>query len=236
MTIIEAIYSVLEGLNISTDDSPISRRSIYFQLKTARSELIKQELNKSRLFDGSLSQTIEGLPMIISDISNGVTNAYPILRSRLPLPEIIESENGLAITGLFLKNGVSITMTDKSTWFAKIRRRYQRSNELIAFIDKKYLWLDGLSDMDETELDLSAYYDDPASVGLYGVQAGCSSADSACKPAYMYDFNLPGYLSRRVIEITIAYYFRKLGVPQDTQNNGRFDIVSPQNNNQNVSS
>lgn len=235
MLIQEPIYSVLEGLNISTDDRPISKRSIYYQLKIIRSELIKQELNQKRLFDGSASQTIENLKMIGADISNGVTRAYPILRSQYPLPEIIESAYGLAVTGLYLKNGTPITLTDKATWYAKTKRRYQRKNELIAFIDNKYLWMDGMSDEDEIPVDLGAYYDDPAAAGLLNARC-CQASDEVCKPAYMYEFHVPGYLSRRIIEMAIGFFGRKLGIPQDNQNNGRFDIVPPQNIQENVSS
>src|SRR4249919_3795342 len=94
MTNNEAIYAVLDGTGLSTDDFPVSKRFVYNELKNARTELIKQELNKNMLFDSASLQTIESVKYERSEI-----NKYGSfgLKSIIPIPKTIEYTNGIAL-------------------------------------------------------------------------------------------------------------------------------------------
>jgi hypothetical protein len=54
MTVKEFISQVYDGTSVSSDDTQISKRFIYAESIPTRAELLKQELNKDRLLDGSL--------------------------------------------------------------------------------------------------------------------------------------------------------------------------------------
>lgn len=220
MTVNHYISQVFDGTNISTDDSGIRKRFVYAELLATRAELVKQEFNKFRLYDGAQSQTLPDFALRLTDIGGAdYHNNYSVMRSVKKVPSIIQHENGLAIDGIFLKNGRTLTFTDKGTWFSKKGRRFtRRDSNLYAFIDKGFLVVDDFTDLMELNVDIHAYFYDPVSVGILG--------GSACTAAFDYDMFIPGHIERRTIEITRAVIFRRLGIPTDVENNSKLDIQS----------
>lgn len=225
MTINELIASVFAGSNISTDDTGISKRWIYNEAKVTRAELIKQELNKQRLYDGTQTQPLQ-LKLSYKDISGSddiIT--YGLLISDEAIPKFIETDTGLALDGIYTKGGRHITFTDKQTWYAKKSRRFARMTDVYAFIYNHHLYVDGFPDMEEFEVDVNGYFDDPVLVGILNdkLNNDCENKEDKCKPAFEQEFYAPTHIERRIIEIVRAVVFRRLGIPTDVENNDKLD-------------
>lgn len=234
MTTIDFISQVMDGTGISTDDTFISRRFVYNEFQMVRAELLKQELNKDRLLDGSFAQTISGFKVRESDISQ--TNRYTtqnVLVSEYEIPKLIEYDKGIALFQVYTMSGDSITITDKTTWKNKIQRRHQPGDIIYGFVDKNRLVLSGIDDLEEMELDIVGFFFDPVEASALSLKSACTDQEGKCKPAYELDINLPGHISRRAVEMVRSSVFRVLGIPLDNTNNSQNDIqIQPPSNNQ----
>lgn len=225
MTIIDFISQVMDGTGISSDDTFISRRFVYNEFQLVRAELLKQELNKDRLLDGSFAQTISGFKLRESDISQ--TNRYntkTVLVSEYELPKLIEYDKGIALFQVYTMSGQSITITNKSSWQNKINRRHQPEDVIYGFVDKNRLVIAGIDDLEEMELDIVGFFFDPIEASILSYKAECGDNENACKPAYEMDINLPGHISGRAVNMVRESVFRVLGIPLDNTNNSQSDI------------
>jgi len=224
MTIGEGIYAVLDGTGYSTDDWPIRKRFIYNELKFAYRELIKQELNKNRLWDGSAAQTLLCLELEERDASAcfDCPTGLKVLRSKTPLPAVVEADAGIGITNVYLTNGVPIEKVTKQDWVNRQNRRYKLPDIVGFFLINDFLNVVGY-DSPELLVDVEAFYEDPEIVEAANLKYADCTKDQKCKAVHQLDFTCPGHLQRRVIEIARSVVFRKLGIPLDDSNNAKFD-------------
>jgi hypothetical protein len=222
MTINEAIYQVLEGMNISTDDFPASKRFVYGELLSTRSELIKQELNKNVLLDSGSMQSVQCFKLIRTDASvcPDCTSGDYVLQSVEDVPEALEYKSGRAIF-VYLMNGVPVNKLDKDLIAVRHRRRYKLPGSFGYIIRNRKLIIIGYDDIDELDVSLEGHFEKPELVASMNESESCD--DDKCKPAFEYEFICPGHIERRVIEIAKLSVGRKLGIPSDNSNNAQFD-------------
>lgn len=217
MTINQVIYQVLDGTGLSTDDFPVSKRFAYNEIKEARTELIKQELNKNVLFDNASLQTIENVLF-----ERAEENKYGVfsLRSKDPIPEAIEYATGIAIY-VYLLNGRRLDLIDPSTIVNRDRKRFKLSQHVGYYFRNKRICITGYDDVDELEGFVEGHFKDPEVIRMSNTAGMCKN--EKCLPVYEYDFDCPGHIERRVIEIAKNSVMRKLQVPTDNSNNSQFD-------------
>lgn len=218
MIINSAIASIVESVSDYTDDFSLSKRFIYNELINTRSELIKQELNKKRLFDSSYAQSLSNFKFTLPETDTFARHNKLLVSDEIP-SKLIEWDQGLSIW-VYDQLGDLIIFTDKITWKNKINRRYQPNIPLI-FMENNRLYLYGYGDLDEIDLDTTGYFYDPYLVEKYNDSDndGCT----ICKAAYEYDLALPEHIGRRTIEIVRNVVLRKLNIPQDDENNSILD-------------
>ena len=229
MTNGEAISSVFSGAGRSSDDFPIRRRFVYRELKFARAELIKQELNKGNLYDEFSSQTIDCLKLERVDASScfKCETGIFILRSVDEIPDLIQCDSGSAITGLYMQNGAVINPLSFDDWQFRKERRNKLPGTFGYALRNKRLFLLDYDDVDEIDIIFSGHFVSPEDViRINNLKEGCPK-DAACQSIADMDFSCPGHLERRVIEITRAVIFRRLGIPEDTTNNAKSDTYVP---------
>lgn len=232
MTNNEAISSVLNGVNISTDDFPVRRRFVFRELKNTRNEFVKQELNKFRLQDDASGQTINCLELERVDASTcyGCDSGIYILKSKHELPELIECDYGLAIINVYLPNGISVNPLSFFDWTNRNGRRNKLPGIYGYAIRNKYLHLLGYEDVDSLFLTVVGHFTNPEDVDKLNLET--EEVDSAnCIGLGDREFYCPGHISRRVIETTRGVVFRKLGIPLDNSNNSKFDPNEIKNSN-----
>lgn len=226
MTINEAIASVFEGSGKTSDDYPIRKRFVYNELKNAYRELIRQDLNRDRLWDGTSSQTLQCVELERVDMASCLDcgSGEFMLLSKNQLPELLETDKGIAVTGVYFMNGVSISKIDRSSIQRRKGRRYQRKQDIgFLFINRK-IGIVGFDDVDELLIDVEGFFGEPEQIFSYNKNRNNCEQEELCKPIFEYDFGCPGHLLRRVIEIVRQVIFRRLGIPIDDQNNAKSDI------------
>lgn len=229
MTINEAIYAVFEGVGISSDDFPVRKRFVYGELKRARNELIKQELNKTRLISGESAQTLLCFPLVRTDASfctDCDTGNY-VLRSKEKLPKMVDSDFGLFLE-VYLQNGVSIPKIMRSEHLSNKKRRYQLPGSYGFMLVNDYLVVVDYEDVDELLVDVSSYFNEPEKISQMNkaFDDSCTSEEK-CAPVYSYAFDCPEYISRRVIELARAVVLRRLGISLDNDNNAKNENYVP---------
>lgn len=223
MTIIQAIYQVLEGTGLSSDDFPVRKRFVYNELRTTSNELVKQELNKYRLWDGSSAQTLTCVPfkrVDSSSCSDCPTGRY-FLQSDV-IPQFIESDFGIAITNVYFLNGMAIPQIRREDWNHMGKRRFNLPDSMGFFLINGKVCVVGY-DADEVALDLEGFFESPEQIEMLNLNNADCAENQKCKPIFELDFKCPGHLQRRVIEIVRSVVFRKLGIPLDDNNNAKFD-------------
>lgn len=223
MKIREAIYSVLEGTGISSDDFSVRKRFVYRELKIARNELIRQDLNNGNLLDGDTAQTLHCFPLERVDAAQCLDceSGIYVLRSKKPLPALVEYEGGIFLE-VFLLNGVAIPKIARSDWQSQKKRRFKLPGFYGYMLVNNYVLIVDYEDIDELLIDALAFFKNPEDIGAWNRQLENCEEDS-CDPIDMYEFECPGHLERRVIEIARSVVFRKLGIPLDTNNNTKQD-------------
>lgn len=216
MTINEAIYATLDGVNISTDDFPVRKRFVYTNLKNARKELIKQELNKNNLLQANQMQTIESYKFDRELIAGEY-----LLKGERAIPESIEFNGGQALF-LYTMNGRQIDIISKADWDNRKRRRLKLDGTFGYYLVNQIPIIVGFDDIDELFITIEGHFADPELVSIMNTMNDDECQDK-CKPIYEYEFICPTLLEGRVIEIAKSRILNKLSIPSDDSNNAKFD-------------
>lgn len=226
MTIAESISSVFSGTGKSTDDFPIRRRFVYRELKIARSELIRQDLNKNRMLDGSISQTIDCFILERVDAAScyGCESGIFILKSKDPLPELIQFDSGSAVTAITLMNGVKVNYMSFADWQNRKSRTVTLPGHFGYDIRDGHLFILGYEDIDELVVSVSGFFEDPEQIIKLNNAASDCSNEKGCLAIPDMEFVCPGHLLRRIIEITRSVVLRRLGIPSDDNNNAKSEV------------
>jgi hypothetical protein len=221
MTINEAIYQTLDGVNISTDDFPAGKRFVYGELKNARTELLKQELNKNSMFQSAAMQLIECYFFDRVDSSNcdECASGEYLLKGRNRLPETIDFNGGQSLY-LYTMLGKPIDMISRKDIHSSKNRRFKLPDSFGFYINNGYPYISGYDDIDNLATVVEGHFRDPEIVLSINAADDCPSR---CKPIYELEFVCPGLIDRRVIEMARSVILRKLNVPSDNTNNSKFD-------------
>ncbi len=236
MTNRAAIQRIIDGFQAYSNDSSLSKRYIYNLLRSARSELLKQEAEKKRLWNSFTTQAINCFKLIPVDISEccDYETGCLILKSIIPLPKLIDTIFGKIITGMYDISGNDIDKTTLKDWNLVRKRKYRLASKAKWFIKNDYLYVVDINDIEDIEefpVVPEGIFEDPSAVERLNY---CDELNSCTVSALDYEFNCPGYLERRIFAITAQEVARKLGIPRDDENNAREDInparVQQQNN------
>jgi hypothetical protein len=227
MTINEFIYQVLDAVNISTDDFPMSKRFIYACGKSARSELIKQELNKNILLDNGSLQTIVKVKMERTETTE-LSGIY-VLRSDIKIPKVIEYKRGPAVF-VYMMNGKQVSIVQKEVIHGRKDRRFPMIGFYGGYLQNDYLFIAGYDDVDEIDVSVDGHFTDPEEIIALNLQND-ENCEDKCISITEYDFICPAHIERRVIELAASIALRKLQIPEDKSNNSQFDpnVKSSQN-------
>lgn len=221
------IYNVRTLLQQYTDDDKPSNRFIFNKLKQNRSQILSQELNKGKLYNTSVYQPINFVPMEMIDRTENSTikSGNFIYRSKIDLPRLIDSDYG---------NPPLIIFNLDSTYMIDLLSPL----ELIANGTRKYKFPGG-----EAQIINNKLYSNIETFGLkvLGIFASPEEADSLNKtfeydscgnvintvcdtPMLEKEFNIPENLAS-VIELKTAMDIARFYgyTVEDKTNNGSDD-------------
>jgi hypothetical protein len=230
MEVRQYISQVWDGLNVSTDDTSVYDQFVYNELKLTRNELMRQEINKLQLLDGSVGQVYPNFKLQLTDISEceNYLAGDSILKSVDPLPSIIDTNDmGKLIFSVYTNTFRVIERTTFKDWISGRNRRFQlhrpkyfiRNNHLFV-VNYDTILPDGMIDC--LDINIDAAFEHPEEIEMI-------INNDPCAYIMDLDFPLPGYIGRRVLEIVKASIRNKYAIPEDTSNNDQEDVQVSQN-------
>lgn len=198
----------------ASDDSRLSDRHIYAKLCSARSMLIKREINQKRQVSDWIVQTIPCLQLITALPNECPCAPIPgckILRSKLPIPKPVQSAIGPELEAVTNQNGNKIY--SKTDW---VRRKYKSGAKFTAdiadyFIKDNYLFIDESNLLEY--ISISGVFEDPLEV------AYADACKAPCIDPYREEFPIDEHLTDAVIQMAtqeLVQVFKAM--PSDQEN------------------
>jgi hypothetical protein len=229
MLIKDAIARAKKDVGVSSDDSSLGSRYIYSHLKSVRSELLRQEIEKKGLWSNFTLQTLRRFELEQIDLteSDDITTGIYMLRSKLPFPELMDTKEGKINGGIFLPSGERIELSSHTAAANSLHRRY-RSGKGLVYIRDNHLYIKYYdARVPRLYVDVDGLYENPEEVDRLNMQATCK--DNQCVFYPDLPFYLPAYLEGRffrMVKEDLAWSYR---IPKDKTNNATEDIQnSPQ--------
>lgn len=224
MTIKEIVYLALGDVNVSSDDHRLPLRFVYKKIKATRAELIRQYYKNGEVAISGLSQALECVKMEQADSNEcGELSITGLLKSCVPIPDPIETEQRALLTGIYTASGRTIEFSTMRALSEQTRRRFQKVDpDPIAFLRNKYLYVANYEDIECLDLMVDGYYYNPEEVAIFNSPKGCAAI-------YDLPFEVPEFLVRRIVRIVADELRLKLGIPIDSTNNSKDDIIQQVN-------
>lgn len=195
-------------------DSRITDRFIYNEALSIKNTLLKQEQYKQRLFGvDNIFKTINKVDMIKVDTIEacGINSDCYIMRSKDPLPDMVESFGGPIIrkvASLDGAHGTVATITTDLSFGRKLRINDKHAkNEIYAFIKNKYLYIPNAK---WPAALVEAVFEDPDEID--SLNSCDDEKPIVCTPIYDRAFPIPSYLEKPLKDLLnnslLNYYHR----------------------------
>jgi hypothetical protein len=222
MKIEQFIADVKEALNVQTDDTRFRNRHIFSIGKMVRNELARQEANKDMLWNASSAQPLLAFKLKEDTISENqdYQASIKVYKSELTLPTLLDTKYGKIVHNVFTDNGDRLEPVEYADWIATRKRRYKLPGIASYMIRNNRLYVLDYTGGPELFTNIEAIFEDPEQVETLN---NCD----ACMYVGDMEFNMAGYLGRRIIELTAQHIARGHILPADTKNDGRTVITSP---------
>lgn len=219
-TLLHHIYSIQNIVNkgIASDDKVFSDRLVAHWLKTARSVLLKQKLDKYHPIS-DLSFNTLCVPLELTTYSD--CNCLPpdlgcqILRSTCKIPQDLVSRHGTSIQIKYLDGTVmSKTYPTQNKW-----AKYSLAKNYLVdgwFIEDGYVHV-----VNNKRLPLvlaKAIWEDPEIVANF---CTCAGTTDPCYDIQEDNFPIDAELVLPMYELTLKLAGYALGMPKDEENNAR---------------
>lgn len=230
MLIQDAIARAKKDIGVSSDDSTIGSRYVYSILKTVRSELLKQEIEKKGgAWANFPMQTLSKFELKKTDIAESTEYeaGISLLKSVVPLPELMDTKSGKILSGIFLPNGQQVDLTTYTAWRNNDNRRFQSKIPMAYIRDNHLVVVNYPVDTPKLYVDVDGLYENPEDVDALNDKT-CTEQKCLYYPEL--PFYLPQYLEGRFFRIVKADAAWGLRIPKDNTNNGADDL-SKQNQN-----
>ena len=230
---IQSMYSK----GTASDDTRLSPRHIYSKIKTARSFLLKRELDRRKSAQSISEWNIQTIPCVSMVLvpPHECPCAPPvgckILRSECPIPKPIQSN----LTGPYLTDVTSLdgsTIFTATTWS---RKKYRNADKYTAnkpdyFLRDEYLYITVNTDLEA--ISLSGIFEDPDEAENFIIECTCSedciNPEVTCEPLYNRYLKMDEYLIEPLIELTMKELMLLAQIPSDQTNNAADDRPSGQ--------
>lgn len=234
MKIKDAIARAKKDIGVSSDDSTIGSRYVYSILKSVRSELLRQEIEKKGgAWANFPMQTLSKFELVKTDIaeSNEFNAGIPILKSAVPFPELLDTKAGKVMSGAFLPNGKPLTLTTYTAWRHSENRRYKSDTPVFYIRDNHFVVANYNIDTPKLYVDIDGLYENPEDVDALNDKS-CNETKCIFYPEL--PFYLPQYLEGRFFRMVKADATWNMQIPKDNTNNGADDNSKQTQNQPNV--
>lgn len=224
-TLLEHIYAVQNILNkgVPSDDTRISNRLVEHYLKTTRSRLIKQKLDRQRHISKTNYQSI-CIPLAetsyhdctcISDEFN-----CKVLKSTCKIPKEIVGALGSSMSVRFVDGTVLSPGTPTRHKYATYSLSKNDSNEPFWFMENQYLII--FNKLDLPVVMVRAIWEDPIKLeGFCGCSADGTLNDDPCYDSREDEFPVDSDLVDPMYRLTLEFLTQMYNFPEDNENNSK---------------
>lgn len=222
MKLNKIIYDVREAVRQYIDDTEISDRYIIYLYNIKRSKYLRQDLNNlQKSNDLSVLQKVclELEEISINDC-NVDLDCNTIVRTKRPLPTLIESSIKPAITSVKPTNRLSIPFSFVTKERVVYSSQSPFKNSIFTFLDvDNHLYF--TSSLDFYKLmecvTVTGIFDDPLELSTYSNCCGCDDV----KPCFSIEdseYPLQSHHIDNIREEIVQLLIRKLQIPEDITN------------------
>jgi len=202
--IIERVESTLvSGLPIQIRGGYISHRWIYSVLKSMRSRILIQKVNKRQNISSWNKQTLHCIALdIVPDEECLCYSSSSLCRLKRTVEKIPDILSGLSdyIIESITSNGNKIDIVNKNSVKYQTFSRFT-DNKPVAFIDDGYVWIKNGSYIDH--ISITAVFDDPIAVVEYNNEHSCDSQSDCCADVTTNEFPVDNDLADTCIMMAI---------------------------------
>lgn len=217
---IYAVKNILER-GLASDDSRLSEKLIAFLLKTARSQLIKEKINKYKEVSQLSYQTI-CVPLELTTYHD--CDCIPesvgckILKSTCKIPRDLVSKWGSSLTVLTASGRI----LDMSSLTQNDLTKYSDTNKnpkIAYFIENQHIYV--LNNTDLKIVLLSAIWEDPEIINTFCKCNNGKLTEEPCYDPIDDDFPIDAELSRPMRLMVIQELQNMYRIPEDNLNNAK---------------
>src|SRR5690606_14287640 len=143
MLIQDAISRVKKDCGVSSDDTTLNNRYIYHVLKSVRSTLLRQEIEKKGgAWANFPMQVLSKFKLQAIDIveCDEYVAGITVLKSKYTFPELLDTKLGKVLSGVFLPNGERLEQTTYTSRGNSINRRY-KSNKPAYYFSNNHIYV-----------------------------------------------------------------------------------------------
>jgi len=229
--VIERVQS-LYSKGVASDDTRLSSRHIYSKLISARSFLLRRELDRRKLLSSRSIEYLECVPLIKAsnyDCGFPVPSNCSVLKTKCIIPKPINSNYGDYITSVSTIDGSYIF--SNSTWE---RVRYHKGNKFTAsnpvyYFKNDYLFLylpNGNTFEDLKFITIGGVFEDSLEFQCF---PRCTDIKDDCRSYSDREFIVEDHLIEPIVKMAVDELLNVFSqIPDDKENNAS-DIDKRQN-------
>lgn len=224
MKVNKIIYDVREGVRQYTDDSEISDRYIIHLYNVKRAKYLRQDLNN--LQKSNDISVLQKICLELEEVSINDCNidfdCETIIRTKRPLPKLLESNIKPAIISIKPTNRLSIPFNFVTKERAVYSSNSPFKNSVFVFLDtdNHLYFTSGLDFYKLIEcITVTGIFDDPFELQNYTNCCGCEPNENPCFNYETSEYPLQSHHIDYIREEIIQMLIRGLKIPEDKINN-----------------
>jgi len=181
-TIKEIVYDIKNIVRggLQSDDDMISDRQIEFQINSLRAQFIRQDINKRRSVSENIKQVIHCLNLhAVSSNTCGLSSDVKVLRSKLKIPNAIETSHNDLITAIgptgILSTNFHVIPYNRAPWAGN--NRYTKLMTF-AFLLDNFVYVFGPETDYLEKIKVEGVFQNPREIEQYVTESGETSYNS----------------------------------------------------------
>jgi len=224
-TLLEHVYAIQHLLNkgVPSDDTRVRSRLVEHYLKTTRSRLIKQKLDRQRYISKTNYQSI-CVPLEVDDYHDCTCIAdefdCKVLKSTCKIPKEIVGAMGSSMSIRFVDGTVLPTGTPTRHKYASLSLSQADATEPFWFMENQKLII--FNKLDLPVVMVRAIWEDPVKLeGFCNCSADGTLTNDPCYDQREDEFPIDSDLVDPMYRLTMEFLTQMFRFPEDNENNAK---------------
>jgi len=223
-TIKEIVYDLKNMIRggMQSDDEIISDRQIEFQVNSLRAQFIRQDFNKRRSISDNIKQLIHCVDLeVVSGDTCGLNKDLSILRSKMQIPNAIETSHSDLITAVgptgVLSTNFHLIPYNRAPWAGSTKYTKQMT---FAFVLDNFVYVFGPGTEYLEKIKIEGVWQNPKDIEKYKDSHGNLSHDSETDE-YPLSISMLDLIKQSMLAQNLQPFMQ---APTDISNNAKSDI------------